>query len=106
MDSGPVTQSEKYMSGLLFLAPGQTREFLQGDPPPDGAVFDAECWSTFVCTAQYTGVGTLSLVGIGVQEGPPFNDPTAFPVHHLRYTVRNDDQTTGISFRRVSVRFR
>lgn len=88
-------------SNLLTLAPGQTKEFLQGDPAQlSGFILEPDVWTVFV-RPNLIGTGlpnSVSLIGTRVSEVPQFGVPRIF------YTVRNNDPANSVTFRRMSVR--
>jgi hypothetical protein len=88
-------------SNVLTLAPGETKEFLHGDPTQlDGFIPSEDVWTVFVRPNRIgTGVpNSVSLIGTAVAEVPLFGVP------RLRYTVRNNDAARSVSFERMSVR--
>jgi hypothetical protein len=86
--------TELYSSLSQSLAPGQTRDFVQGSR---GAfVNDGECWTVFVCPRPLLG-NSVSLVGTTVR-----TDASATP--QLVYTVRNNNPNAPVTFVRISAR--
>jgi hypothetical protein len=75
------------------LGPGQTREFNQG-----GYVSDGNFSGVFVCPRAQLG-HSISLLGTTVMA-----DTNAQPF--IRYTVRNNNLTQSVPFRRISVRIK
>jgi hypothetical protein len=88
-------------SNVLTLAPGETKEFLHGDPAQlGGYIVDSDVWTVFV-RPDVIGAGvpnSVSLVGTTVREVPQFGVP------RLAYTVRNSDPARSVTFRRMSSR--